>query len=444
MSAKTKSTPYRVKGKTYSDTSNNEDLLARIAELEIENERLKQERDNAKRNSIFAISTPDIYSNLAKLQINFRERFAKNYESLRHGIDFDIRPWVDAAAAQRKIDPKLILDAIGDRRKRQFLACVITFLFLPTSMLATLFWVYLSFVDRTRIAGSLLFIYVLYIYFDKSHERGSKACAWLKQHKFWKSLCNYFPIILVKANPDTVFDPKGTYMFGYHPHGIISVGCFVSFAANATGVNEMFPGIDIHAATLNTNFNVPFWRELILRLGVISVSAPSLKYVLNQGPGNAVIVVPGGAAEALDARPGTHSLTLNRRQGFFRIALEHGASLVPIYSFGENDLYEQVPNDEGTVIRKVQNLLLKYLGFATPFFSGAGSSGTAIPMNPIPSRVPIITVVGDPIHCPQIESPTQEDIDRVRVLYVEKLQEIFTKFADKYAPQRSKDLEIVK
>lgn len=65
-------------------------------------------------------------------------------------------------------------------------------------------------------------------------------------------------------------------------------------------------------------------------------------------------------------------------------------------------------------------------------------------MNPIPSRVPIITIVGDPIKCPQIENPTREDIDRVRILYVEKLQEIFAQFADRYAPQRLGDLKIVK
>jgi hypothetical protein len=36
--------------------------------------------------------------------------------------------------------------------------------------------------------------------------------------------------------------------------------------------------------------------------------------VLRKGPGNAVLVVPGGAAESLDAHPGTHSLTLKKRQ----------------------------------------------------------------------------------------------------------------------------------
>jgi 2-acylglycerol O-acyltransferase 2 len=431
-----------------SDVSNNNDvqsLLGRIQFLESENRRLRDERDKAKKSSIFAISTPDIYSNLTKLQINFREQFAKSYESLKQGIHVDPKPWIEEAAKLRGLDSTQLMASLGVRKKRQFMATLITFLLLPMSMTLTLFWMYFAIrIDRTYISGAILLAYMTYIYLDPAHEKGSKPTPWVKKHGFWKWLAGYFPIVVVKQNPKTVFDPQGTYMFGYHPHGIISAGCFTTFAANATGIEEIIPNIKFYPATLNNNFYVPFWRDLLLHLGAIGVSANALKYVLSKGPGNAVVVVPGGAAEALDARPGTHSLTLKKRQGFFRIALEHGASLVPIYSFGENDLYEQASNDEGTFVRKVQNVFLKYAGFATPFFSGAGGAGVAIPMNPIPARVPIITVIGDPIKCPKIESPTQADIDKVRILYVKKLQEIFKQFADRYAPQRSSDLEILK
>lgn len=58
--------------------------------------------------------------------------------------------------------------------------------------------------------------------------------------------------------------------------------------------------------------------------------------------GKAVVLVVGGAEEALDAHPGYHILTLKSRKGFIREALKSGASLVPAYSFGENDVFEQV------------------------------------------------------------------------------------------------------
>lgn len=354
----------------------------------------------------------------------------------------DIEPWVRAVAEARGVDVDVITKSLSVR-KRQFLAVAVTFVMLPTSMLLSLLWLYLAiFHDPTHFLKTLLVLYALHIYTDKTFEYGSLLQWSWRKHWWWKLVRNYFPILLVKQNTETVYSPEKLYMFGYHPHGIISAGCFMSFAADATGVSKLIPGITIYPATLNANFYIPFWRELLLRLGVIGVSAKYLHNILEKGPGYAPLVVPGGAAEALDARPGTHTLILNRRQGFFRIALQHGASLVPIYSFGENDLYEQAPNDEGSLLRKVQTVFLKYAGFATPFFSGAGSMGASMPMSPIPARVPIITVIGDPIDTQLIENPTQADIDHLRVRYVEGLQAIFTKFADKYAPDRSADLHV--
>lgn len=458
MSAKKRKTGKRSDVKP---SMSQEELLARITELEEENDQLRKEKESHQLKFLV-----DVNENLKKLQTELKDRVIKYSESIEsipvelkdrlqkysHALPelkmpdvsrVDIVHWVEAAAASRKIDPAIILQAVSVK-KRQLFAVALVFCLLPGSMLLTCLWLYAAVLhDPYHILGALLLVYCIHIYFDKSHEHGSYAQMWLKRHSFWKVMGNYFPVLVVKQNSDTVYDPEQVYMFGYHPHGIISVGCFVSFAADATGVSEMFPGIKIHPATLNANFHIPFWRELLLRLGVIGVSAKALHNVLDKGPGSAALVVPGGAAEALDAHPGTHALTLNRRQGFFRIALQHGASLVPIYSFGENDLYEQAPNDEGSFLRKCQNMFLKYAGFATPFFSGAGSSGGAIPMSPIPARVPVVTVIGDPIRCPKIEHPTQEDIDKARVQYVKGLHEIFDKFADKYAPARSGDLEIV-
>ena len=105
-------------------------------------------------------------------------------------------------------------------------------------------------------------------------------------------------------------------------------------------------------------------------------------------------------------------------------------------------MYEQVPNEEGSLVRTLQNAFLRYAGFAMPFFSGAGSAGRAIPANPMPRRCPIITIVGDPIKCPLIAEPTKEDIDNARRLYVDRLQAMFQQFADKYAPARTEDLNI--
>ena len=51
----------------------------------------------------------------------------------------------------------------------------------------------------------------------------------------------------------------------------------------------------------------------------------SLDYVLSQPQlGRAVVIVVGGANEALYAVPGEHGLILWNRKGFVHLALRHG------------------------------------------------------------------------------------------------------------------------
>lgn len=126
----------------------------------------------------------------------------------------------------------------------------------------------------------------------------------------------------------------------------------------ATGFSTLFPGLKPHLMTLASNFKIPLYRDLLLALGVCSVSMPSCTNILKQGervtllgleistymvtstsgPGSALTIVVGGAAESLSAHPGTADLTLKRRMGFIKLAIRQGADLVPVFSFGENDV----------------------------------------------------------------------------------------------------------
>ena len=59
--------------------------------------------------------------------------------------------------------------------------------------------------------------------------------------------------------------------------------------------------------------------------GFCSCSKQSIEYLVTRnGRGNAVVLLVGGASEALDARPGSFTLTLKERKGFVRIAVQHG------------------------------------------------------------------------------------------------------------------------
>ena len=64
--------------------------------------------------------------------------------------------------------------------------------------------------------------------------------------------------------------------------------------------------------------------------GAISVSKPSLEWVLSrEGTGNAIAIMIGGAQEALGAHPGSTTLKIQSRKGFCRLALKHGLVYFP-------------------------------------------------------------------------------------------------------------------
>ena len=82
----------------------------------------------------------------------------------------------------------------------------------------------------------------------------------------------------------------------------------------------------------------------------IETQQPQLTQQQRRGNGSAVVIVVGGAQEALDARPGSYRITLLDRKGFVRKALQFGADLVPVYSFGENEIFNQKPNPSGRCV----------------------------------------------------------------------------------------------
>lgn len=65
--------------------------------------------------------------------------------------------------------------------------------------------------------------------------------------------------------------------------------------------------------------------HLLLPTGLCPVSRQSLDFILSQPQlGQAVVIMVGGAHEALYSVPGEHCLTLQKRKGFVRLALRHG------------------------------------------------------------------------------------------------------------------------
>lgn len=268
-----------------------------------------------------------------------------------------------------------------------------------------------------------------YVFVDyAAPESGTRFLPWTRRLPFWNKLADYFPVRLHKSCD---LDPRGNYLFGYHPHGVIGVGALITFATNATGFEQAFPGLDLRLLTLAINFMFPFTREVLMALGINSVTKASVQRNLTRAPGASVAIVVGGAAEALDARPGWAVLTLARRKGFVKMALKTGASLVPVFAFGENDIFEQMDNPEGSPLRRFQLWMKQLIGVTPPAFYGRSLSGGVLRRmfrsgkGPMPKRESIEVVVGNPIPCPKIAEPTLRQIDEYHSLYLSSLKELY-------------------
>jgi len=105
--------------------------------------------------------------------------------------------------------------------------------------------------------------------------------------------------------------------------------------------------------------------------------------------------------------------------------------LVPVFSFGENDLYDQLLNNpEGSLLRKIQNKFMKALTFAPIFVKGRGIFQYSFGL--LPNRRPITTVVGAPIEVEKIEKPTSEQVDELHGKYIEALTKLFYTHREQY------------
>ncbi|CAF0719796.1 unnamed protein product [Rotaria sp. Silwood1] len=280
------------------------------------------------------------------------------------------------------------------------------------------------------VVGAFITYLTWMVFFQKYPRQGGLKQQWLRRLKWWKWFADYFPIRLHKTCD---LPPDRPYIFGCHPHGIISLGAFGNFATEATGFEEKFPGIDLRLLTLKINFRIPFYGLYLSFMGLCDASKESCNYILAKGNGNSILLVLGGAKESLDARPSQeYFLTLKNRKGFVKIGLAHGASLVPVFSFGENDLYDQIPNPRGSKLRQIQIKMQQRLGYATPFFKGRGIFQYAFGF--LPNRRAIDTYVGEPIHLPKLEHDniTPEIIDKYHTEYMDALKRLFDTYKAKH------------
>ncbi|XP_077269447.1 2-acylglycerol O-acyltransferase 1 isoform X1 [Temnothorax americanus] len=295
------------------------------------------------------------------------------------------------------------------------------------------FWGYLItayLLFYTETTCYFLLVYFLWMYYDwdTCYSGGRSDNTWtrmVRNNAFWRYFCDYFPLKLVKT---VDLNPNKSYLFACVPHGILSMGIMGAFGTDALGCKELFPGLEIRPITLDQHFKVPLFREYPYSLGCCASSEKSIKHLLSTPPknshtGRATVLIVGGASESLESTPGSYRILIKRRKGFVKLALKYGTALVPVFSFGETDLYNQIYRPEGSTFRRMQNYIRGLIGLAPIVFSGRGFFQYSFGL--IPKRLPVTVVVGNPIELPKIEEPTTEQINEYHEKFMNGLVELF-------------------
>ncbi|KAJ1551457.1 diacylglycerol O-acyltransferase 1, partial [Cladochytrium tenue] len=192
------------------------------------------------------------------------------------------------------------------------------------------------------------------------------------------------------------------------------LGTYANITGNPREFQRLFPGLKIVSTTLPINFRLPLWRELALNLGFVSCTWKSLVAVLRGGDtrsharkrsghqqqrhaegGTSLLLMVGGAEEYTTMESGTLDLVVRKRKGFVRLAVATGADLVPVLTFGENELFEQNPSP---LMEALSRLTRRLAHFALPSVRGRRMwwfpPSLAVPL---PFRARLVTVVGRPI-----------------------------------------------
>ncbi|KAF8375624.1 hypothetical protein PRIPAC_82053 [Pristionchus pacificus] len=311
------------------------------------------------------------------------------------------------------------------------------------------FWL---FAPPVIVCGSLYLLYVRlwacvpfvsaylawYYYSRDWPEKGCMPWKWFRRNAhFVRWGGEYFDYEIVKTE-DVSADKN--YLVGSHPHGMICLSLMLSYAARPS-FGDLYKGMRGYCVTLAGQFQWPLRRELLMWMGLLenvakfcdfshcagvgSASKKNFDYLFGQkNTGQTVIVVVGGLNESMMTCPGKYRLKLRDRKGFIRMAMSKGADLVPLYHFGENELFKPVTGICPKRMRNMQAHIMNKIGFCIPFFVGKSLFG--LPWGGlVPIRNKIATVIGSRIHVEKNENPTEEQVDLLHAAYCEKLNDLF-------------------
>ena len=150
--------------------------------------------------------------------------------------------------------------------------------------------------------------------------------------------------------------------------------------------------------------------------------------------GESLAVALGGINEIMESTPGQMRLTLSRRRGVFKMALETGTDLVPVLSYGENELY--TPAGWGWLDALNRRLVPWGVCFPMPSLE---SCMNWVGLFNRPLRSPVRTVIGSRLVVEKVDKVDDAAVEALRDRYFAALRALYAKTR----PEGHGELEIL-
>lgn len=277
------------------------------------------------------------------------------------------------------------------------------------------------------------FYYILVLYSQFYFDGSENSYIYLRDFNspiraFLSKLFSQIRCRIINDGEEPIIDQV---IFGLHPHGLFPIGQICNLTLYQCGkkeISQIYPRIkknEFVSIAASFCFYIPFMRELMLLLGIMDCSRPNVERALRDKKTIGLFI--GGAEESIYSGIGRADLIIRKRRGIFELAIENGISLVPTYTFGENNLFTSYKIE----ICGIFSFLQRCTGVSWP--RGVVQNFT------IPE---FITIIGKPIKVEQKERNEYTDIEinELREKYIVNLKDLFNRY--KYLDETCKNTEM--